>query len=161
MEGRKAGFPILQKGGGELRFLQILSLVALVFVVVQPPEGVGFSVCFFYNMTGLPDPGCGVMRSMTNILHLQFSRALAYNPFGFPILAALLFFVASAFSNTLSGLFRRYRMSAVVLLVLGAALLLFFGGLRFWLLLYARRSPDEFLELVACLPWLSRLLAAW
>lgn len=61
------------------------ALAALLASVVLPVEGLGISLCFFYDVTGLPCPGCGLTRSVTSISHLRFQEAWFYNPFGFPI----------------------------------------------------------------------------
>ena len=40
------------------------------------------SVCLFYNLTGLPCPGCGLTRSFVCLGHGRFWEALHWHPLG-------------------------------------------------------------------------------
>lgn len=57
----------------------------IALAVAAPPDGLGFSICSFYNLTGIPCPGCGLTRSVSATLHGQLPLALYFNPFGIPI----------------------------------------------------------------------------
>lgn len=56
--------------------------VLLLLSFVMPCQGLPFSICFFYNVTGLPCPACGLGRSFANLAHLRWHAAVRYHPFG-------------------------------------------------------------------------------
>jgi len=49
-------------------------------------------LCLFKNITGMPCPACGVIRSATAILHGEFWRGVFINPLGLLLLLALISF---------------------------------------------------------------------
>ena len=65
-----------------------------VFAVIEPEDIADISFCLLYNLTGAVCPGCGSSRALNNILHLNFQRALVYNPvmtlFVFPAFVIML-----------------------------------------------------------------------
>ena len=65
---------------------------ALIVSFFLPTEGLGVTMCWFKWLSGLPCPGCGLTRSVTCISQGQFSKAVAFHPFG-PLVYAL--FVAN------------------------------------------------------------------
>lgn len=85
-----------------------LAAAALVLSFFLPVDGLGVDLCWFKGLFGLPCPGCGLTRSLTNVSHLDLGRALAYHPFG-PLIWTLVVFLAVA---GLAGPTRRARMAA-------------------------------------------------
>jgi hypothetical protein len=85
---------------------RLLSVIALAGSAIMPPDGIGFSLCVFQRMTGLPCPGCGLTRSVACITHLKPGAAWAYHPFGFVAYALLLV----VFASNLLGAARRERL---------------------------------------------------
>lgn len=85
------------------------SIAALAASVVMPTTGLGFVLCWFKNLTGLPCPGCGLTRSFACISHLHFGEALHYHPFGPVIYAVALTSVAAK----IAGEARRARIAAL------------------------------------------------
>jgi hypothetical protein len=70
------------------------ALVALgwtAYITAGHPEH-GPVLCLFKNITGIPCPTCGVIRSATAILHGEFWRGLLINPLGLLLLMALISF---------------------------------------------------------------------
>jgi hypothetical protein len=69
-----------------------LAAVVLLISALLPTAGLGFDLCWFKVTSGLPCPGCGLTRSLTNVSHLELGTALRYHPFGIVIwlLAAFL-----------------------------------------------------------------------
>lgn len=52
---------------------------AVVLHVADPSEPASFPVCPFYAITGLYCPGCGTLRCLHALLHLDLRSALDYN----------------------------------------------------------------------------------
>ncbi len=78
-----------------LTFLGPPLLLALFFLL-PPPAGGGESIaglpslCLFYNLTGLPCPGCGITRSLTCCAHGLFGQAFRFHPMGPLVFAGLI-----------------------------------------------------------------------
>lgn len=110
----------------ELRTWQWLAVIALVAAFVLPLSSFNVSICIFYNMTGLPCPGCGLTRSLHSFVHLQPLHALQYHPFGFFGALGAVFFASSAVWRAPGLLFERYKHhTAVAFGVLAVALIVF------------------------------------
>ena len=62
------------------------SLSLIVLAAALPSNGAGVPVCLFRYLSNLPCPGCGLTRSFSSILHLHFSQAYDYHPFGYVLL---------------------------------------------------------------------------
>jgi len=111
----------------------LLGLFALVLSFILPPGRMEFSICSFYNVTGLPCPGCGLTRSIVYLSHLNFEKAFRSNPMGFPIYLVLLFlalynFIPPAPRKRLDGFLKRYHRHYILLGVLVLA-----GMLATWI----------------------------
>ena len=52
---------------------------AVVLHIVDPSEATSFPTCPFYAVTGLHCPGCGTLRCLHALLHLDLRSALDYN----------------------------------------------------------------------------------
>ncbi|MFL5342903.1 MAG: DUF2752 domain-containing protein [Gemmataceae bacterium] len=69
-------------------------LLAVLYVVVQPPQG-GLGewgvpdMCTLHRTTGAPCPGCGMTRSGANIVRGHFGTALRFHPFGYVFMPVL------------------------------------------------------------------------
>ena len=85
----------------------------------------GFTICPFHLLTGKPCPGCGMLRALLSIGQLQFRQAIHYNPFSFPLLAAMISYLTAwnplkRFSHPLW-----YQLGLVVVLLFWAIRLFF------------------------------------
>ena len=84
-----------QSPSQRLMFLGPLLLLALFFLL-PPPAGSGKTVaglpslCLFYNVTGLPCPGCGITRSLVCCAHGRFGQAFDFHPLGLLVFTGLL-----------------------------------------------------------------------
>ena len=58
------------------------SLVALAILAVLPSRGIGIDLCPFHYLFGVIYPFCGLVRSMSSILHLEFSQSFMFHPLG-------------------------------------------------------------------------------
>ena len=52
---------------------------AAVLHIVDPSEATSFPICPFYAVTGMYCPGCGTLRCLHALLHLDLRSALDYN----------------------------------------------------------------------------------
>jgi hypothetical protein len=59
---------------------------ALAIAVLHPPHETGLQLCWMHASTGVPCPGCGVIRSMASAAHGVAERSWDYHPFGIPLL---------------------------------------------------------------------------
>ncbi len=85
------------------------SMVVLGGSFIMPTTGIGFVLCWFKNITGLPCPGCGLTRSIACISHLHFAESLHYHPFG-----PLIYVVAIAsVAAKIAGPARRAKLAAL------------------------------------------------
>ena len=75
----------LKKYKKSMRF-RLPAAAVLLILFVLPSDGLGFSVCIFYHIFGIPCPVCGLTRSMSSMLHLEWLKSFAYHPLGVLIL---------------------------------------------------------------------------
>lgn len=120
----------------ELRFFQWCSLLIFPAALFLPFDRMDLSVCFFYNMTGIPCPGCGLTRSFSSLVHLHFLESLMYNPFGPAVVAAAASFVISAFYRPAAEFYDRNRRAFSIFIFVAAVLLIIFGIFRGVLIVY-------------------------
>jgi hypothetical protein len=80
--------------------LALYTAVLLAFVVPPPEIYEGFSLCLIYNLFGVKCLTCGMTRAFAFAFHLNFAKAIDYNPL------ILLFFPAylTAFLGDLASL---------------------------------------------------------
>ena len=52
-----------------------------------------FSLCLFYEFTGMPCPGCGMTRALISFGQLEFEQAIQFNPFSLPLLIAMILYL--------------------------------------------------------------------
>lgn len=92
------------------------------------------STCGFLRLTGYPCPTCGMTRSVMALAHLDWARAMAFNPLGPVFLGMCALWWTNALIEIRTG--RRTRLwewtirNIVPLAILGIAVLTIFGGLR-------------------------------
>ncbi|HVP09746.1 MAG TPA: DUF2752 domain-containing protein, partial [Phycisphaerae bacterium] len=60
----------------------ILAAILWTVAIVHPPHGLDLPICWWKTTTGLPCPGCGLMRSLSCTIRGMFGPAWQYNPFG-------------------------------------------------------------------------------
>ena len=85
-----------ERGNAGVLWLLLSGVFAASLLLPLPAPATGKiahlpSVCLFYNLTGLPCPGCGLTRSFVCLGHGRFWEALHWHPLG-PVIY-LLFFV--------------------------------------------------------------------
>lgn len=72
-----------------------LVFLLLIFLVFIPIEQLNIVLCPFQLLTGIYCPLCGITRSLTAALQLDFSKSLQYHPLGFPLLILLLLYLTN------------------------------------------------------------------
>jgi len=124
-------------------------------LVLAPPDPVGRSVslcgrhvpglCTFNNLTGLPCPGCGLVRSITALVHGDVAGSLAYHRLGWLVLAyvimqllyrlaCLVTPVKRAAAERIGGFLRSGLVALAVLLALNWILMLAgYAGAAAWI----------------------------
>lgn len=66
------------------------SLLAILALALLPSDGLGVSTCLFHHLFKLPCPACGLTRSMSSILNLEWTKSFFYHPLGGIVLIYLL-----------------------------------------------------------------------
>jgi len=64
----------------------VVAWLGLLTAVLSPPQGLGVALCSFHNATGLPCPGCGVMRSLSCGIRGMLLESWHYHPLGLLVL---------------------------------------------------------------------------
>jgi hypothetical protein len=72
----------------------LLAVTASVLYAVDPSRQMLTPPCPYRTLTGLACPGCGLTRCVHALLHGEFARAFAYNPWIFAGAPAALVFAA-------------------------------------------------------------------
>jgi len=78
------------------KFSVCVAWLGLLLAVVTPPQGTGFTICWFQTGTGLPCVGCGLTRSLSCALRGMFVESWNYHPFGVLLLGLLLIISATS-----------------------------------------------------------------
>lgn len=64
-------------------FYTILIIFAIIGLISIISYLIGFSICAFYNITGIPCPACGMTRAYISLFHFDIKSALFFNPLFF------------------------------------------------------------------------------
>lgn len=116
----------------ELRTWQWLSLIGGGAAFFIPVGHFDVSLCFFYNFSGVPCPGCGLTRSVHFALHGGWLHAFYYHPFGLLASVLIAFFVVTAFWRLPGRLFERVKRHTAAGIVVVAVGMIAFAGFRVW-----------------------------
>jgi hypothetical protein len=68
--------------------LILLGLLLFIWSIGYKIQG-DFTLCLFKNTTGVPCPGCGVLRGISAVMHLDFKSAFALNRMNIVIIPLL------------------------------------------------------------------------
>jgi hypothetical protein len=74
----------------------VVAWITLAIAAIHPPHETGISICWMHSTTGIPCPGCGMIRSVSCAAHGLWERSVAYHPFGVPALAMFAFIAAAS-----------------------------------------------------------------
>ncbi|MCR9143064.1 MAG: DUF2752 domain-containing protein [bacterium] len=114
----------------ELRTWQWLALIGGSVAFFLPVDGIEYSICFFYNLTGLPCPGCGMSRATHYALHLEPLHAFYHHPGGLLAALTIVFFLLTAIWRPAGALFERVKHHTATALFAVALAMVGFGLLR-------------------------------
>ncbi|MEQ8349954.1 MAG: DUF2752 domain-containing protein [Leptospiraceae bacterium] len=111
--------------------LQALRYLAPIFLMLAYWAGnSGVSICFFYSITGLPCPGCGMTRSVHFLIHGDLIHSLKYHPLGFVTLGICLLVVATLFSIKATQIYEFLESAALKFATPALILILLFAVFR-------------------------------
>ena len=68
---------------------RLFAAIAVLVIGLLPSDGIGINVCPFGTMLGFSCPLCGLTRSMSCLLHLEFLKSFSYHPLGILVLSWL------------------------------------------------------------------------
>jgi hypothetical protein len=109
-----------------LKVFQVIALLLFPIYFIFPMINSHFTVCPFFLITGIPCPGCGLGRSLISIFHLDFVKALYYNPFGYCIAPIQMYLAISLFFPSMNDFYyRQYRKIVWIQYSLGCLFILY------------------------------------
>ena len=73
---------------GNINRLILFGLLIFVWSIDYKTQG-DFTLCLFKNITGKDCPGCGVLRGVSAVLHLDFKSAYSLNRMNIVIIPLL------------------------------------------------------------------------
>ncbi len=62
------------------KFYSVLIFFVIIGIISIISYALGFSICIFYNITGIYCPSCGMTRAFVALSRLDFKSAFMYNP---------------------------------------------------------------------------------
>ncbi len=73
-----------------LNFKSVMTVFIIIGILSLISYAFGFSICAFYNITGVYCPSCGMTRAFVSLMHLDFKTAFMYNPMFIAVFLGLL-----------------------------------------------------------------------
>ena len=118
-----------------IRKAQVTVLLMLLVGIILPSSGMGIPLCVFKHLFSLPCPGCGLMRSVSSVLHGDFLKSWGYHPLGIFFVAAAVLFVFNLVMprrslSVVRRFFKKHNDPLEMLLIAFAAFFIGFGGIR-------------------------------
>jgi hypothetical protein len=112
-----------------------MALILLLLGFLLPSDGLGAPLCMFKRMFSLPCPGCGLTRSVSSVLHVDFMKSWSYHPLGIFFVGAVLLFVFNLVMPRRSvaavrRFFTKHHDPLEILLIAFAAFFIGFGWVR-------------------------------
>ncbi len=134
----------------KLREIKILMLLYLLFILFGDSE---YSFCYFYNLTHLPCPGCGLTRAIRYLLNGEFLLALKYHFFSF-----FVFFVISlvllSFVVKKIDFYLELILKQKFLIIIFLFLILLYGILRIVMLLKYPHIYEKYFAKIESKTWI-------
>lgn len=115
-----------------LKVFQVIAVLLFPIYFILPLINSQFTFCPIFLLTGIPCPGCGIGRSLISIFHLNFIKALYYNPFGYCIALIQSYLAFSIFFPfAIDFYYRQVRIFDLIKYTIGA-LFIIYGHLRIY-----------------------------
>lgn len=118
-----------------IRKAQVTVLLLLTIGIILPSSGMGIPLCMFKLLFSLPCPGCGLMRSVSSVLHGDFLKSWNYHPLGIFFAATAVLFVLNLVMprrsvSVVRRFFRKHNDPLEMLLIAFVTFFIGFGGIR-------------------------------
>ncbi len=98
--------------GGIIIFFAILGILSIISYIL------GFSICIFYNITGVYCPSCGMTRAFVSLLNLDFKSAFMYNPMFILVPLSLIpIFIDQFFFKIKKSTLNKYFFTLIIILL--------------------------------------------
>tara|TARA_B110000438_G_scaffold213382_1_gene205615 strand:+ start:1118 stop:1540 length:423 start_codon:yes stop_codon:yes gene_type:complete len=118
-----------------IRKAQVTVFLMLLVGIILPSSGMGIPLCMFKHLFSLPCPGCGLMRSVSSVLHGDFLKSWGYHPLGICFVAVAVLFVFNLVMprrsvSVVRRFFSKHNDPLEMLLIAFVAFFIGFGGIR-------------------------------
>ncbi|MFN3604624.1 MAG: DUF2752 domain-containing protein [Leptonema sp. (in: bacteria)] len=114
-----------------LKELRILTIIYLFFILFGYSD---YSFCYFYNITKLPCPGCGLTRGIRLLFYGDFYSAIRYNLFSIFIFLIILLILFSFLNKRIESSLEKFLKNKMILWFFGISMF-FYGIIRILILL--------------------------
>lgn len=81
------------KNRGNLKIIVLMCALVLLF------DFMNMRICVFYNLFKIPCVGCGLTRSIKELLKLHIGDSIKYNILGIPIFISIVAYIVLSFLN--------------------------------------------------------------
>lgn len=132
-----------------LREIKILLLIYLLFILFGDFE---YSFCYFYNLTHLPCPGCGLTRGIRYLLEGEWVLALKYHLFSVFVFLGIFIVLLSFIFKKIDFILELFLINHHILLLFGI-LIIFYGILRILIFLFYSNLYEIFFVKIESKTW--------
>lgn len=95
-------------------------LIVMVIIAVLA-NALNIRICIFYNLFGIPCPGCGLTRSGIYFLKGDYINSIKYNILGIPVVLAIIFYFILFLLNRhkiVNDFFNKHKIIMIIILIL-------------------------------------------
>jgi len=103
------------KSKGNLRIIAFMCALVLLFNFMN------IRICIFYNLFKIPCVGCGLTRSIKELLKLHIMDSIKYNILGIPIFIGIVTYIVLSFLNKtkdVNKVMNKYKVSLICISVI-------------------------------------------
>ncbi len=101
-----------------LNFKSVMIIFIVIGILSLVSYYLGFSICVFYNVTGVYCPSCGMTRAFVSLMHLDFKSAFMYNPMFIVVFLAILPNLIELFKPIKKSTKNMYFLILVIIVIL-------------------------------------------